>query len=94
MYPEAYRKSDYVKGSNTDAPAPFKIGYIAKIYQSNKKSSKPKVIVNKFYRPEDTHRNVDYTHTLDLNLLYWSDEGMVYCALRYKLILSYNLLIQ
>ena len=25
-YPELYRKSDYVKGSNTDVPKPFQIG--------------------------------------------------------------------
>lgn len=57
LYPEYYRKSsDYIKGSNLDAPEPFRIGRIKEIYctkRSNGKSadaSDVKLRVYKFYR--------------------------------------------
>ncbi|GFS72032.1 hypothetical protein NPIL_694151, partial [Nephila pilipes] len=78
MYPEVYRrKNDYVKGSNVDVPEPFKIGYIIKIFQKKKKSSLPKITVKIFYRPEDTHKRDHLsTYELDLNLIYYSDDGV------------------
>ncbi len=30
-----------------------------------------------FYRPEDTHKGSSASTQADLNLLYWSDEGML-----------------
>lgn len=55
LYPEHYRKySDYIKGSNLDAPEPYRIGRIKEIH-CGKKSGKPneadiKLRLNKFYR--------------------------------------------
>ncbi|XP_071039220.1 DNA (cytosine-5)-methyltransferase PliMCI isoform X2 [Parasteatoda tepidariorum] len=72
VYPEAYRKSDYVKGSNLDVPEPFKIGFITKLFQ--KKRGDPKVTVKAFYRPENTSRSESLNHSADFNLLFWSDE--------------------
>ncbi|KAG8181044.1 hypothetical protein JTE90_024790 [Oedothorax gibbosus] len=75
MYPEAYRKNDYIKGSNVDVPKPFAVGYIVNIFQNQKKSSMPKLTVKMFYRPEDTHRKKDSSsYELDLNLLYFSND--------------------
>ncbi|KFM81899.1 DNA (cytosine-5)-methyltransferase PliMCI, partial [Stegodyphus mimosarum] len=74
MYPEAYRKSGYIKGSNLDVPEPFKIGYVKSIYQNKGKSSMPHVLVNLFYRPENTNKKASLSIQSDLNLLYWSDE--------------------
>lgn len=56
LYPEYYRKSsDYIKGSNLDAPQPFRIGRIKEIFchrRSNGKSdtSEVKLRLYKFYR--------------------------------------------
>ena len=55
LYPEAYRKSDYVKGSNDEVPEPFRIACIVKITLRSgfSKSISPEDIrltVNKFYR--------------------------------------------
>lgn len=56
LYPEYYRKSsDYIKGSNLDAPEPFRIGRIKEIYctkRSNGKSdeSEVKLRIYKLYR--------------------------------------------
>jgi hypothetical protein len=56
LYPEHYRKySDYIKGSNLDAPEPYRIGRIREIFCSKKTSGKPneaeiKIRLNKFYR--------------------------------------------
>ncbi|KAI5727206.1 hypothetical protein M8J76_016131 [Diaphorina citri] len=79
LYPEAYRKlSDYMKGSNAYTPAPFGIGYIVAIFKKkgkkNVSASDVFLTVKKFYRPENTHRSVEFTYQLDLNKLYWSDE--------------------
>lgn len=55
LYPEYYRKSsDYIKGSNLDAPEPFRIGRIKEIFCS-KRNGKPdasevKLRLYKFYR--------------------------------------------
>ena len=55
VYPEAYRKSDYIKGSNDDIPETFRIARIQRIYTSLSSSGIPaldkiKLKVQKFYR--------------------------------------------
>lgn len=56
LYPEYYRKSsDYIKGSNLDAPEPYRLGRIKEIYCNKKSNGKPnesdiKLRVYKFYR--------------------------------------------
>ena len=80
MYPEYYRKSsDHVKGSNYDTPEPFHIGYINAIYATtNNKlvaSSDIWIKINKMYRPENTHKGLTLMQQVDLNMVYWSDEG-------------------
>lgn len=56
LYPEYYRKSsDYIKGSNLDAPEPFRIGRIKEIFCSKRSNGKPdtteiKLRLYKFYR--------------------------------------------
>ncbi|XP_067140282.1 DNA (cytosine-5)-methyltransferase 1-like [Centruroides vittatus] len=81
LYPEFYRKSEYIKGSNLDAPEPFRIGRIISIYKlcKGKLADKfdIKFKVNKFYRPENTHRQRKANYHLDLNLLYYSEEEVV-----------------
>uniref|UniRef100_A0A8C6W4E4 DNA (cytosine-5)-methyltransferase n=1 Tax=Nannospalax galili TaxID=1026970 RepID=A0A8C6W4E4_NANGA len=82
LYPEHYRKySDYIKGSNLDAPEPFRIGRIREIH-CGKKNGKVneadlKIRINKFYRPENTHKSTPASYHADINLLYWSDEETV-----------------
>ncbi len=80
LYPEYYRKSsDHIKGSNEETPDPFCIGHISGIFSHSKEkhmsASEIFLRVNKFYRPENTHKGFSAAHQLDLNMLYWSDEG-------------------
>uniref|UniRef100_T1J9Z9 DNA (cytosine-5)-methyltransferase n=1 Tax=Strigamia maritima TaxID=126957 RepID=T1J9Z9_STRMM len=80
-YPEYYRKTKD-RGENIDLQEPFKIGYVEKIYCAASKnglvnSSDVKLVVKKFYRPENTHRGIDASLYADFNLLYWSDEEAV-----------------
>ncbi|XP_023572897.1 DNA (cytosine-5)-methyltransferase 1 isoform X2 [Octodon degus] len=83
LYPEHYRKySDYIKGSNLDAPEPYRIGRIKEIFCPKKTNGKPneaeiKIKLNKFYRPENTHKSTSASYHADINLLYWSDEEAV-----------------
>lgn len=83
LYPEHYRKSsDYIKGSNVDAPEPYRIGRIKEIFCAKKSSGKAneadiKLRVHKFYRPENTHKSMPASYHADINLLYWSDEEAV-----------------
>ncbi|XP_062975632.1 DNA (cytosine-5)-methyltransferase 1 isoform X2 [Elgaria multicarinata webbii] len=80
LYPEHYRKySEYIKGSNQDAPEPYRIGRIKAIYCNIRSSGRPneaeiKLRVYKLYRPENTHKSVKASYHADINLLYWSDE--------------------
>lgn len=62
-----------------EVPEPFNIGYIISIHaKSGPHSSKDILLtVKKFYRPQDTHLDEDLVKNLDLNLLYWSDEGKI-----------------
>lgn len=77
LYPENYRKSsEYVKGSNQECPAPFRIGKIIAI-STTKSNSTVKLRVNKMYRPEDTHKGRTGAYQADLNVLFWSDEEAV-----------------
>ena len=56
VYPEAYRKTEYVKGSNHSCPEPFRIGRIEQIFCRKSNASKLvnvselKIRVRKFYR--------------------------------------------
>ncbi|XP_056678753.1 DNA (cytosine-5)-methyltransferase 1-like [Monodelphis domestica] len=83
LYPEYYRKhSEYIKGSNQNAPEPYRIGRIKEIFCSKRSNGKPneadiKLRVNKFYRPENTHKSMNASHHADINLLYWSDEEAI-----------------
>ncbi|XP_049981417.1 DNA (cytosine-5)-methyltransferase 1 isoform X4 [Alexandromys fortis] len=82
LYPEHYRKySDYIKGSNLDAPEPYRIGRIKAIHcgKKNGKANEAdiKIRLNKFYRPENTHKSTSATYHSEINLLYWSDEEAV-----------------
>nr|XP_031545452.1 DNA (cytosine-5)-methyltransferase 1 isoform X2 [Vicugna pacos] len=83
LYPEHYRKySDYIKGSNLDAPEPYRIGRIKEIFCIKKSNGRPnetdiKIKLNKFYRPENTHKSTPASYHADINLLYWSDEEAV-----------------
>lgn len=61
LYPEYYRKSsDYIKGSNLDAPDPFRVGRIKEIFCHRRSNGKPdasevKLRLYKFYRYEPQH---------------------------------------
>lgn len=56
LYTEAYRKSEYIKGSNEDLPTPFRIGRITEIYCKKSPGSKLPDMTNirikvcKYYR--------------------------------------------
>ena len=55
MYPELYRKGDYIKGSNEDVPDPYQIGRILEISAKKEFGRHPtpgdvKIKVNKFCR--------------------------------------------
>uniref|UniRef100_A0A7N4NX89 Cytosine-specific methyltransferase n=1 Tax=Sarcophilus harrisii TaxID=9305 RepID=A0A7N4NX89_SARHA len=79
QYPEYYRKhSDYVKGSNQDAPQPYRIGQIKEIFcEKESNGAVIKLRINKFYRPENTHKSSTKKYIEDINLLYWSYEEAV-----------------
>lgn len=79
LYPEAYRKGDYIKGSNEEVPEPFRVAKILRIFVSKASGKKPDCedvyfTVQKFYRPENTHKGQLAEQAADLNLLYWSSE--------------------
>ena len=57
MYPEAYRKSEYIKGSNDKCPEPFRVVRITEIFvkkslakQDELDITNIKLKLNKFYR--------------------------------------------
>uniref|UniRef100_A0A8C4UJU1 DNA (cytosine-5)-methyltransferase 1 n=1 Tax=Falco tinnunculus TaxID=100819 RepID=A0A8C4UJU1_FALTI len=80
LHPEHYRKySEYIKGSNLDAPDPYRVGRIKEIFCNIRSNGKPneadiKLHIWKFYRPENTHKSMKASYHADINLLYWSDE--------------------
>jgi DNA (cytosine-5)-methyltransferase 1 len=88
VYPEFYRKSsEHVKGSNVETPEPFCVGHIKTIFTKTNNDLIASwdiwIRVNKFYRPENTHRGPSLSQQVDLNMLYWSEEGkylQVHCA--------------
>ncbi|TRY63131.1 hypothetical protein TCAL_04277 [Tigriopus californicus] len=74
-YPEYYRKTGHVKGSNVNTPRPFNVGIIEEISsQDHEGLKKVKVLVRRLYRPEDTHMKDYEVLATDYNLLYWSDD--------------------
>nr|ALB00263.1 DNA (cytosine-5)-methyltransferase [Tigriopus japonicus] len=74
-YPEYYRKTGYVKGSNVNTPKPFNIGIVQEISaQDHEGLKKVKVVVRRLYRPEDTNLKQSEVLATDYNLLYWSDD--------------------
>lgn len=74
MYRKA-RERKFRKGE--EVVEPFDIGYIVSIRSTKKPKSAKDILlsVKKFYRPQNTHLDEHITKRLDLNLLYWSDEG-------------------
>ncbi|NWX44465.1 DNMT1 methyltransferase, partial [Steatornis caripensis] len=80
LHPEHYRKySEYIKGSNLDAPDPYRVGRVKEIFCNIRSNGKPneadiKLRIYKFYRPENTHKSMKASYHADINLLYWSDE--------------------
>lgn len=56
LHPEHYRKySEYIKGSNLDAPDPYRVGRIKEIFCNIRSNGKPneadiKLRICKFYR--------------------------------------------
>lgn len=80
MYPELYRKAGdtNIKGCNEKTPGPFNIGYIVDVFTDESREKNIKLKLKKFYRPENTHLARKKAHLYkDLNLVYWSEEGMV-----------------
>ncbi|XP_074058265.1 DNA (cytosine-5)-methyltransferase 1-like [Macrotis lagotis] len=79
QYPEYYRKqSDYIKGSNQNAPEPYRIGQIKEIFCDKESNGTDiKLRINKFYRPENTHKGLTNKFSEDINLLYWSKEEAI-----------------
>ena len=78
-YPEKYRKTETIKGSNLDTPEPFCIGYVTGISCAgivSKKMSADDVRLRlvKLYRPGNTHFGVEGAFRGDWNLVYWSSE--------------------
>jgi len=71
LYPEYYRKRDYVKGNNNDTPDPFQLAIIKKI---KKEGGEVKLGVQMFYRPEDTHKGPKAGESAYYNQVYWSEE--------------------
>ena len=81
-YPEACRKTAYVKGSNEACPDPLRIARIVAIYSKggslgDQKASPLKLRIAKFYRPENTHRGAAAAYESNFNLVYWSNEETV-----------------
>jgi DNA (cytosine-5)-methyltransferase 1 len=55
LFPEAYRKSEYIKGSNDEVPEPFRIARISKIsvrcgFSRSLAPEDVRLTVLKFYR--------------------------------------------
>lgn len=76
VYPEFYRKSENIKGSNNGTPQPFIIGIIENIDPPYKNNIKIKVRI--LYRPENTRRSATLSHNKDLNFLYYTDESKIF----------------
>ncbi|GLV37979.1 Lysine demethylase 2 [Carabus blaptoides fortunei] len=76
MFPEYYRKKPETFTSSTvDCFDPFCIGYLKEII--SKTDENVQIKVQKLYRPENTHRGLQLSQQLDLNLLYWSEEELI-----------------
>ncbi|XP_014214363.1 DNA (cytosine-5)-methyltransferase 1 [Copidosoma floridanum] len=82
MYPEYFRKcNDRIKGSNSDTPEPFDIGYITKILSTSNvillACTNLNIAVKKLYRPENTCKGESLKQRSDFNEVYWSEEEYV-----------------
>lgn len=74
-YPEYYRKSSYIRGSNEKTAKPFSIGIITEITSADQEGKKKlKFKVRKMYRPEDTNMSQREVFAKDFNQLYWSED--------------------
>jgi len=71
LYPEYHRKNCYVKGNAFSVDKPFQIGLVKSIIGNKNKLS---LLVQKFYRPEDTILQPKDYVTKGLNEVFWSDE--------------------
>ena len=85
-YPEYYRKTKYVKGSNEKTPNPFDIAIIQEIFSPKNNKEKVKLRVRTLYRPYQVRIN-QQTPTLFTELLfcfyplYRSDYHNFFCYL-------------
>lgn len=81
IYPEFYRKkSDLIKGSNTNTPEPFIVSQIEDI--KLRINNKIEIVVRIFYRPENTTNFFALSHK-DLNYLYWTEESTQFISYLY-----------
>ncbi|XP_063689168.1 DNA (cytosine-5)-methyltransferase 1-like [Bolinopsis microptera] len=79
MFPEYYRKTDYIKGNNDLVPEVFRIGRVVSFStkQEGLDGSSVKVTVKKMYRAENlvgNHGNIENfcSEAADINLLFYS----------------------
>lgn len=79
-YSESFRKiNESSKSSVNETAEPYCIGFIVQIYpttdETNSSSdSNIKLLVQKLYRPENTHNGVALSQKADRNMLFWSNE--------------------
>ncbi len=74
-YPEFFRKTERVKGSNEALSKPFGIGIVVQIMSQGREGRKNlKLRVRKMYRPENTCLTQEEAFAKDLNLVFWSDD--------------------
>ena len=71
LYPEYYRKRNYVKGNNNETPDPFQVVTIKKIFKDGGDFA---LRVSVFYRPEDTHKGIKAAETAYNNEVYYTEE--------------------
>jgi len=70
MYPEYYRKSEYVKGNNLNTPDTF---IVARIIKFKDEGSEVRVKVGLFYRPENMAVKLE-NEADNMSLVYWSED--------------------
>ncbi|XP_017781710.1 PREDICTED: DNA (cytosine-5)-methyltransferase PliMCI-like [Nicrophorus vespilloides] len=69
LYPEYYRKTSEVKGSNNETPLPFCIGMIEEL-----NTTELTIEVRKFYRPDNINIGMFLSYQSDLNQIFYSSE--------------------
>lgn len=82
VYPEFYRKSENIKGSNNTTPQPFIVGIVENIENSSKNGIKIKARL--FCRAENTINSGKLAHIKDLNYLYYTEVGKQCLAMEAK----------